>query len=1143
MATHGARLIETIASPDPALRDRSVDELIAGASTGEVLEACATMEAFRQRAENLYERVRASMFLHAIYRFALQEAADLPATGLIPFEGFVDLMERRFESAIAAFHEAARRAGPNGAISSALAQAYEQIALQTLADQVRRSVRSCPGNRWMFRVGQVDEHPLRIHPRLLERDSDASLFPILVESTPVRLDLSHSAWSDIFFLGMDFPEGARVLNISVDLGVHGRDDRPRPPIETRVRVIPEPILRLTSIDLGDCKDVTTLEELFNFGNDYLGLVKAGVIASGLVPPSLEGTATRLDALLAQVVRPGMGLEVVSQVNDIPKGSRLAVSTNLLASLIGLLMRATGQARNLTGPLDPEEARVVVARAILGEWLGGSGGGWQDSGGIFPGIKIIRGVPAAEGDPEWGVSRGRLLPEHTLLGGRARAGAGFEEDLARCLVLVHGGMAQNVGPILNMVTAKYLLRSRAEWQARREALEVFEGIIRAVAGGDVRSLGSLTTRNWEGPLKRIIPWVSNEFTETIIARAREALGDDFWGFLMLGGMSGGGMAFFVAPARQADFRATIAAIMAEVKARLDDAMPFAMEPVVYDFRINPKGTTAALMSGADAMMPPRYYTLQVPRMLAGGAAQPGLSPHRRSDVDHFANHCRDDAALLRVFRTMINNLFPVPRPAAGEGEGAGEGTGRSGWDRAAEAIRAAHGFDAVQHEQLRDDLQRGRIGLALNRLPRHTEVRDVQDADLIAADRRPLPGSAVDRGLEALRRGEAAVVTLAAGVGSRWTTGAGVVKAVNPFVFLDGRHRSFLELHLAKTRRTGRLAGVTIPHVVTTSYLTHTAIERHLAQTGRYGHDGPVYLSRGQSIGQRLVPMARDLRFLWEEGAHETLDENKQKVRDAGRRAILEWVRAQGEGTDYTDNLPIQRFNPPGHFYEVPNLFRNGVLAQLLREYPRLRWLLVHNIDTLGANLDPGLLGLAIDSGATLGFEVIARRVDDRGGGLARVDGRLRLLEGLAQPGEDTEFELRYYNSLTTWVDIDALLAAFQLTRADLESAPARVAAAVRAMAARVPTYVTIKDVKRRWGHGQEDIFPVAQFEKLWGDLTSLPDLACAFLAVDRARGQQLKDAAQLDGWANDGSRDHVRSLCDFPASPPPSPPPARGPND
>ena len=159
--------------------------------------------------------------------------------------------------------------------------------------------------------------------------------------------------------------------------------------------------------------------------------------------------------------------------------------------------------------------------------------------------------------------------------------------------------------------------------------------------------------------------------------------------------------------------------------------------------------------------------------------------------------------------------------------------------------------------------------------------------------------------------------------------------------------------------------------------------------------------------------------------------------------------------------------------------------------------------------------------------MIARRIDDRGGGLARVGGRLRLLEGLASPREDTEFRLRYYNTLTTWVDIDGLLRRLRPVRADLRADPAKVAAAVRAMAARVPTYVTIKDVKRRWGHAQEDVFPVAQFEKLWGDLTSLPDLPCSFLAVDRRRGQQLKDIAQLDGWAGDGSRDYVRSLCDF----------------
>jgi hypothetical protein len=204
-----------------------------------------------------------------------------------------------------------------------------------------------------------------------------------------------------------------------------------------------------------------------------------------------------------------------------------------------------------------------------------------------------------------------------------------------------------------------------------------------------------------------------------------------------------------------------------------------------------------------------------------------------------------------------------------------------------------------------------------------------------------------------------------------------------------------------------------------------------------------------------------------------------------------------------------------------------VLARMLDEFPNLSWLVVHNIDTLGANVDPGVLGLVIEQGSTLSFEVIPRRIDDRGGGLARVGGRVRLLEGLAQPREDVEFKLRYYNTLTTWVNVDALLASFGLDRDSLRSSPEAVAKAIRAMAARVPTYVTIKDVKRRWGHGQEDVFPVVQFEKLWGDLSSLPDLPCSFLAVSRMRGQQLKDPSQLDGWANDGSRDYVRSLCEF----------------
>jgi len=209
---------------------------------------------------------------------------------------------------------------------------------------------------------------------------------------------------------------------------------------------------------------------------------------------------------------------------------------------------------------------------------------------------------------------------------------------------------------------------------------------------------------------------------------------------------------------------------------------------------------------------------------------------------------------------------------------------------------------------------------------------------------------------------------------------------------------------------------------------------------------------------------------------------------------------------------------------VPNLLRNGVLARLLAERPTLRHLLVHNIDTLGADVDPLLLGQHIRSGKALTTEVITRRIDDRGGGLARVDGQLRLVEGLALPREEIEFNLTYYNSATYWVDIDQLLAAFGLSRADLADDD-RVAAAVRGLAARMPTYITLKDVKKRWGKGQEDVFPVTQFEKLWGDMTTLPGYECGFVVVPRVRGQQLKEVAQLDGWLRDGSAAYLETLC------------------
>jgi hypothetical protein len=81
------------------------------------------------------------------------------------------------------------------------------------------------------------------------------------------------------------------------------------------------------------------------------------------------------------------------------------------------------------------------------------------------------------------------------------------------------------------------------------------------------------------------------------------------------------------------------------------------------------------------------------------------------------------------------------------------------------------------------------------------------------------------------------------------------------------------------------------------------------------------------------------------------------------------------------------------------------------------------------------------------------------------------------------------------------------------------------MARRLPTYITIKEVKKRWGHGQEDIYPVTQFEKLWSDMSGLREVNCGFFVVPLVRGQQLKQQSQLDSWLRDGSADEIASLC------------------
>jgi UDP-N-acetylglucosamine pyrophosphorylase len=1105
------KLIEIIISENPSVKDQSLDAICKTATTQELINECIDLDKFRRVNGNLYFKVRALFFLYAVHRFHFPFRKELGHKSLIPFVAYEHMLKRRFEEAIDIFIEIQNKNGINEGISSGLAEAYHKLAFQILADQVRYSVRYTHGNQWMFRIGHPQDYPLKVRKELLLKDEQSGLYTCLNESTPVRMDITHSGWSDIFFLGMDFPEGAQVINISVDLQVHeaNKPILPQPPIDTYFRVIEEPVIKLTSIDLGASTTISKLEDVFDFAKDYLGLVKAAIIASGIVPAGMEGSRTPLPELLEKLVGENKGIEIVSKVNNIPKGSRLAVSTNLLASLIAVCMRATGQTSKIDGELNESERRLVAARAILGEWIGGSGGGWQDSGGVWPGIKLIKGVNAEKGDPEFGVSKGRLLPQHTILN-QEEVSVETRKKLQDCLVMVHGGMAQDVGPILEMVTEKYLLRSETEWKARQQAIHFFDEVVNELKSGKIESIGSFTQKNFEGPIQTIIPWTSNIYTESLIHKVKEEFKENFWGFWMMGGMSGGGMGFIFNPEYKIKAQARLQQIMSETKKVLEYTVPFAMEPVVYDFNINEKGTVCKLLKGREAILPVGYYILNTPVLLKKELNV--LTNCQRSELEVLGQTSRFKSGYENLVSGLFENMFP----SSGNTDTS---------EKSLESLLDEYGFDGEMHQQIKADLKSGRIGLAHNRLPVNTKIKDIDDQDISLFENIKTESNR-ETGLKALKNGELAIVILAGGVGSRWTKGAGVVKSLNHFSKLNGKHRSFIEVHLAKNKKISKLAEKNIPYVFTTSYLTHSAIEEFLKYKDYYGYKDNIKLSPGRNVGLRLIPTERELRYLWEEMPHQLLDEQAQKVQESLHNAMINWAKAMGEAEDYTFNLPYQCIHPVGHWYEIPNLFLNGTLYQLIKENPGMKYLFVQNIDTLGANADPSILGHHINSNSALTVEVITRKLDDRGGGLAKIDGKIRLIEGLALPDDKIEFGLSYYNTNSTWVDIDKLLDVFGLTRKDLKD-PEKIKQSIREMSKRMPTYITLKDVKKRWGKGQEDIFPVVQFEKLWGDMTALPELNCNYLVVPRLRGQQLKEVAQLDGWLRDGSAAFVEDLCEW----------------
>jgi hypothetical protein len=609
------------------------------------------------------------------------------------------------------------------------------------------------------------------------------------------------------------------------------------------------------------------------------------------------------------------------------------------------------------------------------------------------------------------------------------------------------------------------------------------------------LAKLTTHNFFEPLQTIIPWASNLYTETLIERTKERFGEDFLGFWMLGGCSGGGMGFIFKPEAKARAVDGMQEIMLTTKREMEHALPFAMDPVSICYEIF-SDTFINVKLSANSVVFDLQYDSQVVY---------DFSINNHGTIAKFCEKSPTLSDKLTSDATVSSVLDSE--------------------EKYLDELLEELGFDSDEHECTRLSYKSGEIGLKQNRLSLASEILNVLPEDVIISED-AISEATRAVGMKELEKGSVAVVTLAAGVGSRWTHGAGCVKAIHPFCKLGGKHRSFLEIHLAKSKRISNLTGTSLPHILTTSHMTDGPLRTYLKRSSNHDYTGPLYQSQGKAIGLRLIPTVSDLKFAWEEKQQQKLDEQAQKVKESANRALIRWAQSRGEASDYKDNIPLQCLHPVGHYWEFPNLLLNGTLRQMLEDRPQLKYLMLHNIDTVGTDVDPGMLGLFVEGKSTISFEVIPREIEDIGGGLARVNGKTRLVEGLSLPREEDEFKFSFYNTLTCWINIDKLLSKFGLSRDVLHDSDT-VSVAVKTFSQRLPTYAAIKEVKKRWGNGQEDVFPTAQFEKLWGDMSSLDDMDCDFVVVPRVRGAQLKNQAQLDGWLRDGSASFLESICAF----------------
>jgi fucokinase len=298
--------------------------------------------------------------------------------------------------------------------------------------------------------------------------------------------------------------GGCVVNAAVDLNG-------QPPIQTYVRVIGEPLVRIGSIDLGVRIDVERFEDLLDYrkATGSFALAKAALVLSGIAPTGNGSSRTR--SLKSVLETFGGGIELTT-LAAIPKGSGLGTSSIMGAVIVAALARVMGKTLS---------QRELFHQVLKLEQALTTGGGWQDQiGGVVDGVKMI-------------VAESGMIPDahihyvpSDILDPNANGGQ---------TILYYTGVTRLAKNILQQVVGSYLDRQRATVATLRHiggtAREVMDAFIRK----DIEKLGVMVDAAWQLN-KRLDPNSSNEQIEALFARVRPHV----FGSKLLGAGGGGFM---------------------------------------------------------------------------------------------------------------------------------------------------------------------------------------------------------------------------------------------------------------------------------------------------------------------------------------------------------------------------------------------------------------------------------------------------------------------------------------------------------------------------------------------------------------------------------------------------------------------------